>query len=176
MMRKDKRGISLVEILVVIAIMAVVASVGIWGINAVSGRPAQQCSQKLIYSLERHRVTAMGKADAYYKLSIDAKNRVVFEEGISNTADEYGNYTYSTTSSEIGNTRVKLAYIVSGGGEVEMDSGDSLTIRFDRGSGAFKSFVDQDGNNLTVTGVVVQSGGRSFNVKLVQVTGKVYLD
>lgn len=176
MLRKDKRGISLVEILVVIAIIGVVATVGIWGLNAVSSRPAQQCSQKLIYSLERNRVTVMGKSDAYYKVWINDKDRVIFEEGVSNTAaDDHGNYTYSVTSSEIGNSRVKLSYLTSGG-EVAMGRGDSLTIRYDRGSGAFKSFTDQDGNSLVVTGLVAQSGGKRFVVRLVQVTGKVYLD
>ena len=77
MVRRDNRGISLVEIMIVITIMAIVGSVGLMGLNAMSGRPAQQTAQKLIYSLERHRVTAMGKVDASYILRVEASGKIV---------------------------------------------------------------------------------------------------
>ena len=168
-MRKvDNRGISLVEIMVTVAIMGVVAAVGLWSLNTVSGRPAQQCAQKVIYSLERHRTTAMGKSEAYYKLIADTSGKILFEEGIKVRADDDA---YSVTTTEIGGKRVTVSYVdPTSGAVLPLNPGSSLEFRFDRGSGAF------DKNFYPCRQLIIKSGGREVHVTLVQLTGKVYLD
>ncbi|MBR1700960.1 MAG: prepilin-type N-terminal cleavage/methylation domain-containing protein [Lachnospiraceae bacterium] len=167
-MRKiDNRGLSLAEILVVLAIMALVATVGIWGINAVSGRPAQQCAQRVIYSLERARVTATGRMNTYYKLYVDsATGKVMCEEGISN--DTGASVVYNITTSEMGTARVRLSYVQADGTIKTMGRGESITYTFDPGSGGFKTYPSSK--------LIFMSGGREYKVKLVHLTGKVYLD
>ena len=167
MVRRDNRGISLVEIMIVITIMAIVGSVGLMGLNAMSGRPAQQTAQKLIYSLERHRVTAMGKVDASYILRVEASGKIVCEERVKNEGAE------SVTIVDVGTKRVKLSYELADGTILDMAPGSTLLFQFDRGSGAFKTMGTAGGN---ITRLIVKSGGREVKVRLVKLTGKVYLD
>lgn len=166
MLRRDNRGISLAEIIVVVAIMAIAGSMLFWGLNAVSGKPAQQCSQRTIYSMERARMSAMSKLDTYYKIYIDsATGKVMCEEGVSNSAG--GGYT--VTQSELGSFRVRVSYIDSSDGSLKaMDKGDSITFKFNGGSGGFSTYP--------CSKLIFQSGGREHKVKLVRLTGKVYLD
>ena len=168
-MRKDNRGITLVEIMVVIAIMAIVAGVGITGLNLVNGRPAQQCAQKIIYSLERHRTTAMSKVDASYTLEVQSSGKTVCVERVSNDR-----VSYTTTESEIGAKRVKLFYETADGSVVPMTAGMFITFQYDRSSGAFRSITASTGDE--VARVIAKSGGREVKVRFVKITGKVYWD
>lgn len=168
-MRQDNRGVSLVELMIVIAIIALLGGVGIWGINAMTGKPAQQCAQKIMYSLERHRTTAMGKVGAVYML-VEEDGKVYLEEWVSNTdaVIDTGS-TPCTSKVEIGASRVKVQYHV----DSSPDLHDlPLKLSFDRSSGAFKPL---DGGGYC-TQIVVTRGGREFTVNLVPLTGKVYID
>lgn len=168
MIKKDNRGITLAEILVVVAIMAIAGAILSWGLNAVSGKPAQQCSQRTIYSMERARVSAMSKLNTYYKIYIDnSTGKVMCEEGISNNTA--ADAVYTVTTSELGSFRVKVSYIDSSDGSLKtMDRGDSITFKFNAGSGGFSTYP--------CSKLIFMSGGREYKVKLVRLTGKVYLD
>ncbi len=167
-MRQDNRGISLVEVMVVVAILAVVGGVGIWGINTMSGKPAQQCAQKIVYSLEHHRTSAMARVDARY---------VLYENGGKIYVDEYltndlGGVDESTMSpaatAEIGSAGVKVQYTL-GADPTRHDL--PLRLSFDRSSGAFKA--QAGGGHCTQ--IFVSRGGREYTVTLVPLTGKVYI-
>lgn len=168
-MRQDNRGISLVEVMVVIAIMAVVGAVGIWSINAMTGKPAQQCAQKIVYSLERHRTSAMGKVDALYVLR-ESGGKVYVDEYLTNDAGGVDTTTMSpATTTEIGSTGVQVQYQL-GADPTLHDL--PLSLSFDRSSGAFEK---QPGGGY-VTRIVARRGGREYEVTLVPLTGKVYID
>lgn len=167
MKKMDNRGLSLIEIMIVITIMGLVISIGLIGLNTISTRPAQQCAQKIIYSLERHRTTAMGKVDASYTLRVEASRKIVCVERVSN------NGTYYENVSEVGTGRVRLSYQLRDGSIIAMNPGDSLEFQYDRGSGAFKKMGTDGGD---IVRLIAQSGGREYKVKLVKLTGKVYLD
>lgn len=166
-MRRDNRGISLVEIMLVIAILAVLGGVGIWGINTLTGRKAQQCSQKIVYSLERHRTTAMGKANAQYWLKVNGDGKVCVEERVTNDASA----GWSVTTTEIGSAGVKVKYTLDTDSIPKDISVDPLKLEFDRSSGAFKT---QDGGGYC-NEIYVSHGGKEFNITLVPLTGKVYI-
>lgn len=164
-MRQDNRGISLTEVMIVVALIAVLGGVGIWGINAMLGKPAQQCAQKIVYSLERHRTTALGKVEAEYHLVQDG-SCVYLEEYVTNDSAAG---LVRTSRVEIGSAKVKVQYTI----DSEATRRDlPLKLVFDRSSGAFKP---QDGGGYC-TKIFVSSGGREHQVTLVPLTGKVYID
>lgn len=166
-MRQDNRGVSLVEIIIVVAIIAVLGGVGIWGLNAMTGRPAQQCAQKIVYSLERHRTTAMGKVQAEYWL-VEDNNRVYVEEYLCN--DPAVGLALANRV-EIGSSGVKVQYML-GTDPTLYDLTQPLKLAFDRSTGAFKP---QPGGGYC-TKIIAKRGGREFEVTLVPLTGKVYID
>ncbi|MBR1930732.1 MAG: hypothetical protein IJ833_04545 [Lachnospiraceae bacterium] len=157
--------------MVVIAIVAVLGAVGITTINAITGRPAQQCGQKIVYSLERHRMTAMSKVSASYSIEVDdSTGKVVCVERISNGG------TTTTSRVEIGSAQVSVSYKLEGSGApadaVSVSSGHPLTLEFERSTGAFKRQAD----GTYCTKIYAKSGGRTVVVTLVPLTGKVYID
>lgn len=168
-MRQDNRGVSLVEILIVVSIITVLAGVGIYGVSLMSGQPAKKCSQKIVYSLERHRTTAMSKVNAKYVLSTDG-DKIYFQEFVIDGADASGTWV-DKPKVEIGSSGVEVKYVLDGGSETPLTTGNSLTLEFDRASGAFKP---QAGGYCTQ--IIVSRGGKEFKITLVPLTGKVYID
>lgn len=166
-MRHDNRGVSLVEVMVVVAIMAVVGGVGIWSINTMSGKPAQQCAQKIVYSLEHHRTTAMARVDAKYRL-YENGGKIYVDEYWTNDETGIDPSAPPATSTEIGSSGVKVQYTL-GADATRHDL--PLELAFDRSSGAFKK---QSGGDYC-TQIFVMRGGREYSVTLVPLTGKVYI-
>lgn len=166
-MKNDNRGISLVEVMVVVAIMAVLLAVGIMSVNAMSGKPAQQCAQQLMYSLERHRTSAMGKVNSQYVLRVNGSGKIVADEYLTN-ADSLTGVDPKTV--EVGASGNKVTY-VCGGATYSLDE-RPLTLQFDRGSGSFKAQAD----GTYCTEIIIKRGGREHKVTLVPLTGKVYID
>lgn len=127
-MKKDNRGMSLLELVVVIAIMAVlVGTIGI-GIKLISGKPADECANKLKAVLQNNRVTTMGKLDARLNVYADAGGVYVTEIIDGNS-----------TTSRIGDAGVVIEYRVTGDPEGSYTTLGStpLEISFSRASGAF---------------------------------------
>ncbi len=172
--RHDNRGVSLVEIVIVVAIIAVLGAVGVMGFNAMTGRPAQQCAQKIVYSLEKHRTSAMSKVNTKYELSAE-NNKIYLYEYATNDPAGYG----TPTKTEIGTAGVKLSYVRSDDPSVvyelvnDSPTNGKLALQFDRGSGSFKRL---EGTGVFCTKIIASRGGRDFEVTLVPLTGKVYID
>ena len=172
-MRKDNRGISLVEIIMVLALMTVVAGMLMYGIGLISGKPAQKCANKIVLSLDRHRTTAMGKAvGTSYKLKTkSATDKTVILEETIVEADG----TTKVTEIPIGEDTVVVNYTC--GSTVKTLDESGLTLEFVRGSGAFKPQPDSSGGAGTdyCTEIVVSKAGKDYKIELVPLTGKVHI-
>lgn len=166
-LRNDNRGVSLVEIMVVVVIIGVLGTVGIMGVNAMSGKPAQKCSQQIVYTLEKHRTSTMSKVSAQYVLRVNASGKIVAEEYLSNGATVGSTPTHTY---ELGDKSIKISYECDG--TTKELASSPLTLQFDRTSGAFKKQAD----GTYCTKITVERGGRSYVVTLVPLTGKVYVD
>ncbi|MBE5865588.1 MAG: prepilin-type N-terminal cleavage/methylation domain-containing protein [Lachnospiraceae bacterium] len=166
-LRRDNRGVSLVEVMIVVAIMAALGGVGIMGINAMTGRPAQKCSQQIIYTLEKHRTSTMGKLNAKYELCRESNGKIVAKEYLTN---EDVLPSSPTNVYELGDKSTKVTY-ECGGSSKNIDTA-TLTLQFNRSDGSFK----QQADGSYCTKISVQRGGRTFNITLVPLTGKVYAD
>lgn len=169
-MKKDNRGVSLSEVMIVVAIISIIGAVGITSLNLLTGRPAQQCSQQLLYSLERHRTSAFGKVQSQYVLRVDDSTGAI-------VADEYlGNGdsmpTNPTQTIEIGSSRVTVTYTDNRGNTKNL-AGNPLTLQFNRSTGAFNPTLP---GNACCTDITLKSGGRVYKVTMVPLTGKIYID
>lgn len=136
-MKRDNRGLSLVELIIVIAIIAVLGGTIVYGVGMISGKPAEVCANKLASALQNDRVTAMGKMDA--RLELYTKDGGIWIKEADGS---------KTTAVQIGDAGVELQYRITGDAEdVYRNLGDEahpLILSFDRSTGAFHDLSEMD--------------------------------
>lgn len=163
----NDKGFSLVELLVVVALIAVLGLVASAGISLVTSRPADECAKKIQIALEGNRNTTMGKFSAEITFSIDG-NGVYVEEFFN--GDSEGTV-------KIGQGGVSVKYYTQKVGEESatenvLSSSSSVTISFDRADGSLNP--QPDGSYVKY--FIVSKGDRSFRVEVDRLTGRVGIE
>lgn len=171
-MKKDNRGLSLVELIIVLAILAVLGTVVSLGVNLVTGRPADQCASRLQTIMQNNRMTTMGKLDASLRIYLDAAGCICVDEIVK--VDES---TTNTTTTQIGATGVVLRYKITGEADYrELTPGTVLVISYDRSSGAFKDLTAMGLSGRYCEEIEITKGSRTRLLKLSYLTGKISLE
>lgn len=160
-------GYSLVELIIVIAIMAALMGGVFFSVSMVFGANAKTCANNIQRAIADCKVTTMGKQDAYLELYRDANGNVytklyVYEKsGAAPTEGE---------PQKMGNSRVYVGY-AKAGESVEaaqsLNEGDSVVIKFDRSSGSFDETAYTD-----CAQIVVRGGSKNYALEFIQLTGK----
>ncbi|MCQ2526112.1 MAG: prepilin-type N-terminal cleavage/methylation domain-containing protein [Lachnospiraceae bacterium] len=167
----NNKGFSLIELIVVIAIMMVLVGVASFGIGMLSGKNAQKACAKMMTNLERTRTISMGKSNV-------SLNFYVTDSGI---------YTKETVNGVVGDPVLLGPQDVTcsckvGSTVYNLAAGDSLTIVFDRSDGSLKSIYDEkntaylylagttSSNNIDFT---FTKASKSYNLIIVPATGRV---
>ena len=159
----DQRGFSLVELVVVIAIMGVLAVGGLLSMSLVFGQNVKSCYKELESYLQQTRMMAMSRADATLKIYTKSD----------------GVYVYSSTENrevKIGKAGISVSYHDTNGNTVDVTGATELEISFDRSSGAFKPLSVGGGVSNYCDMIKLTDGERTYQLKLVPKTGKFYLD
>lgn len=164
-MSMDKnRGFSLIELIIVMAIMAVLLGVSWYGINSLSGKQVSEC----VNNLE----TYLGKTRTYTLAFEDGKVWMEF----SRRADGYYITSYrggtADATLKAGNPSLAVSYFTDGGAKVDMAVGTTLTLSFRRESGAFQPISGGSYCNK----IEVSKGGKKTSLILVSATGKYYAE
>lgn len=173
-MKNENRGTSLIELIFVMAILAVLAcSVGL-GINLVSGRPAEQCASKLKSMIQNNRVTTMGKFDSWLTIYSTPTGGVAVLEYIK----QPDGTTPTPDPVVLVRKDVTLQYMIDNDGTYIPLGGilTPLIIGFDRSSGAFKDLSDMGLSGKYCTEIIVSKGNTVKTLKLSSLTGKISLD
>lgn len=171
MKKKDNRGMSLVEIIIVIALMTVVASGIGFGLNLISKKPVQECAKKVEIALNQNRTNSMGKIEAYLKFYISS-DRVAVREYTQSARESAAS---PGTDAVIGAADVKLRFVYkdAAGNEVSEVLGEDVTekeVRFKRDSGSVKETPE----GLILDRIEVYKGaGNVMTVSIEKLTGKV---
>ena len=151
------RGFSLIELIVVIAIMAVALAVGGYALNAISLANAKNCATEIKTSLEKTRSLACSTdGDETMSLYRSSSGKVVIEK--------------EGTTKEIGGKSVKVEYRVKDGDYQPIGSqANRLTFGFNRSTGGFNEGSTVE--NLKVTG-----GGKIYILTCYKLTGKIKME
>lgn len=167
-MKKKNGGYSLVEIIIVIAIMSILTGGLVYSVNMVFGANAKTCANDLRGAIAQNKINAMGKSEAKVEIYRDASNQCIYAKQWvwSNGAWE------DKGAEKISNARVYVAFVPEGGTAVELNPGDSVEICFDRSSGSFKA----NDAGIIYSEILVEGGRRSFTVVLTRLTGKVSVE
>ena len=164
-MKKDNRGISLVEMIIVIAILAVVSGGVAIGIGSALSKPAEECASKITDSLKNARITTMGKKTVELEL-YSATDGIYLKETRSETG---GTPTVKTI--KIGQKGVTVTYQLTG--EADYTSlggvGSPLKLSFSRATGGF----NQGAAGKYCEYIKITKGNREHTLQLQSLTGKV---
>lgn len=160
----DNKGFSLIELIIVMAITAILLGVTWYGFNTLTGKQVRECVDNL--------ETYLGKTRAYTLAFAEGAVEMEF----SHTADGYFVTTRQNgaveDSRKIGNPSLLVDYYTNSGAKVEMSVGVTLSLSFKRDSGAFQTLPGGGYCNR----IEVRKGDRKISLVLVPATGKYYTE
>ena len=160
----NNNGYSIIELIIVLAIIAIIISTVFYSIILVFSANAKSCANNMKRSIGDCKVTTMGKSAAYMELYRDADQNVYTRMYVM---DSGGSYVPSEPQ-KVGTSRVYVAYTPEGGAETELLAGDKIEIRFDRASGGF----EEDASGNIYEKLHVQGGSKKYEIVLTKLTGK----
>lgn len=179
-------GFSLVELIVVIAIMAVLLGMISISLSVLFGSEAKQAYYKMNAELNDAKTSSMSRFDETLTLLYMTKNEAA---GID--TDGYyckiAVYTIDKDAADlkkvigeeyrrIGSKKVEInAYVDGSPTPIALSTASTLDIVYDRSTGALKK-ANLDGSEHVLNALEFHSGLRSYKIVFVQTTGKHYLE
>lgn len=170
-MKRSNDGFSLVELIVVLAVMMVLATGATMSINALSNREAKAALEHIDSSLQYVQGLAMSKTVAYGQIVVeDGSYYFCVIDGTGGRRREQKEKLGSANS-------LQISYTTTGGAPaVTVDESHPLLISFDKASGALSPMISQ----ISAQGEIVYQGGEgayaycnSVTVKRNSFTGTV---
>lgn len=167
--KKDKLhinngGYSLIELIIVLAIISVIMGTVFYSIILVFSANAKSCANNIQRSIGDCKVTTMGKADAYMELYRNSDGSVYTRMYIT----ESDGSTTQEEPQKVGTNKVDVGYTPKGGAETALVPGSPIEIHFDRSNGGFRA--DAGGNIYTE--IYVRGGSKDYSIELTELTGK----
>ncbi len=165
--KTNDKGISLMELIVVISIMAIVVGIASLSISLMFSRDAQRAAVLIDDWLSDARMQSMSKNDEVsltIKTSTNSNNNSMELKVGSNTKTQ----------------KIDKSVLISLTGSAMVDSGNPIKIKFNKSNGSVESIndtnVDPNNNDLYEIKVVSQKGpAKTVNVVLVANTGRHYI-
>lgn len=158
-MRLNKKGYSLMELIVVMAILVVIAGGSIVGVSLITSRPCERAAQTLSECLKQTRMDAMGFKSSEGELYYDS--------------DQLW-YVEKADGSEIKKTilcdkKVDAKVNFTDSSSVNLSASLSQKFNFDRASGALKPEL----SGKTISSIIISRGNDSFTISFSPLTGRV---
>lgn len=173
-MRQNNKGLSLVEIIIVVAIMSALTGIMSIGLSSVVSKPAEECANKMVSVLRNAKITTMGKQSITIDVSQDsAGDKIMIAETITSA-----NGSVKTDNFKVGNTGISVKFTTKSGAEYDLSTVDHLRLSFNRSTGGFNmAEFTVEGSSTAVTDyvkeIVVNKGKKTCSIKLAYLTGKV---
>lgn len=161
--RKDNKGLSLIEIIIVLAIMSIIGGAFLLTTSIATDKQVSSCAEKLVSSLEQTRNLAMGKQSGFIEVWKTAGGSVYCRMTID------GQYYGSDASGiAIGHSALSVEVTEAGSPANVYDlNGHTARIEFSRSNGSVSS-------TPAVTQIKITNGRRTVIVYIDKFTGRVY--
>ncbi|MBD5480976.1 MAG: prepilin-type N-terminal cleavage/methylation domain-containing protein [Lachnospiraceae bacterium] len=183
---RDERGFSLVELIIVIAIISVIGAGAYSMLGLMNGKYAKECATKTQSALSQTRVAAMSKSkgaalyDVYIRIYTDS-NGSIYVDSVTGR----GTPEEARTTERIGNSKVTVSAVKGRRGTEASDSTVTLggtteiIVAFNRADGTFNEVLSGEGG-VKETGIywkkiTFTQGGVEYVLELIPLTGKFSL-
>lgn len=173
---KNNRGFTLIELMVVVAIVSILVGAMTYSINSVSSTRAKKFASDLNAMISQCRVDTMSGAPSptYLEISQDENGDyygTLYEGGAEKAKQKLGGSGISC--SFITDSIAAQSYSISG------NNSTALYLAFDRATGAFSKLTDVKSSDSALnvasgnycTSITIASGGGSYTITLVPNTG-----
>ena len=160
----DNRGYSLIELVIVLAIIAVLMGTVFYSIILVFSANAKSCANNIQRSIGDCKVTTMGKADAYMELFRESDGTVYTQLLVT----ECDGTVTDEERQKVGTNKVYVGYEADGDTKTSLEAGDKIVIRFDRSSGGFRP----DAGGVIYKNIYVEGGSKKYRIEMIPFTGK----
>jgi len=163
---RNNKGFTFIEMIVVIALLAIAVGVAGYTAKLVASTRAKTTADALKAALEETQALAMSRGGGTLKLCIDDDGNIWAEKLITN---DVTNGSSSTSKQQIGTTAVTIQYHVQDSTDYMLAKNAPVEFSFNPVTGAFTGarFVDK----ITVSG-----GGKTIKMTLWKLTGRVELE
>ena len=184
-MLKDNKGYSMLELMVIIALMAIVGAGVFYSFSLVTGQYARECAGNLSAALDKARnysFTKSASSDAYVEIALEAEGYVatyyvpkspIDADAVPGTAD----YTELEKDS-LGKKDVEITCELADGSTFNITETESIRIYYDRISGAFKEAARVSGATATraFCNSITVKRGKTYELTFYNATGKHTLE
>lgn len=167
-MGRNQKGFTLVELVVVIAIMGVMLTGGLLSFSLVVGQNVKGCTADVQGYIAQTRVESLSRPEGTVTLTLT-----------SNDSGVYACMSVEKKTVKIGRPAIDVKYKVddAAGSTYTLDSTNKLVLSFDKSSGAFQKLPSTcPGAGNYCTEIILSQGGRTLKIKLVPQTGKYYVE
>ena len=161
-MKEDNKGFSLIELIVVIALLVVVSLAVVTYAGMLGGGQAKKCANGLKSSLAQTKVCAMSRSSA--SMTVYADNTGVYVKTMQGSTERVEKIGNAGTKVEYRTVRNSDAFTTVG-----TTSANGVKIEFDRASGACKKMTGGE----YCYGFKVTAGQTVYIVNIEPLTGKV---
>ncbi|MBD5519721.1 MAG: type II secretion system protein [Lachnospiraceae bacterium] len=160
---KDNKGFSLIEMVIILAIMAALSGTIFYSFTLMTGQYSRECANNLSTALDKEKnyaLTRSASVDCYMEVVKDGNSYVaryyVPESAIADGTDANSNGADWLFAEEfkIGKARVNLTCQIGSGSEITIDDDTSVKFVYNRISGAMKAIVESDATEPAAAGGV----------------------
>lgn len=167
--KEENRGFSLVEVLVVIAIVSILAGICSVGMSLAGSRNAEKCAKLIHNALEGARMSSLSQEGTFILLLDGDNHRLTVTSSVNGIVEEIPLPA-----------RVNITAEVNGNSLSE--TGTVLSTEFDKAGGGVKTLAldgstiaADDFHTVTIT-AVNDDGSKEAHVLLIRRTGKHYVE
>lgn len=172
-MRRNNKGMSYVELLLVLAIMAILIGVVSISVNLIARTNVNRGAEKVTSTLNQARSTSMARGNVKGRMEISCKDgRYYYYVGDLTAADKEEQKVEFLASPGI----VSYAPANNPDAQVQILEGHVLVIAFNQASGSVQNYSDQAGTVYSGTmDITLSNGDDSAVIRVYQATGKCEL-